>query len=58
MFQTMQLSFCGYPVLINTDAGSVTPKLQTEKQTDRFPASYTVVEDSLIGVMRQRDKDI
>ena len=58
MFQTMQLSFCGCPVLINADAGSVTPKLQTDKQTDSFPASYTVVEDSFIGVMRQRDKGI
>ena len=29
-----------------------------DKQTDAFPTSYTVVEDSLIGVMRQRDKGI
>ena len=28
------------------------------QQTGGFPASYTVVEDSLIDVMRQRDKGI
>ena len=30
--------------------------MQTDKQMDSFPASYTVVEDSSIGAMRQRDK--
>ena len=34
---------------------SVTLKMQTDKQTDGFAASYTVIEVSLIGVMRQRN---
>ena len=32
--------------------------MQTDTQTDGFPALYTLIEDSLIGVMRQRDKGI
>ena len=44
-------------MLIDADA-ALTPKMQTDNQTDSFPASYTVVKDSLIGVIRQKDKSI
>ena len=46
-------------MLIYADAAKlalhVTPKMQTDKQTDGFPTLYTVV-DSFIGVMIKTSK--
>ena len=36
----------------------VISKMQTDKRTDSFLALFTVVEDSLIGVMKQKDKGV
>ena len=45
-------------VLIDADADELVSYMTPKIQTNYFPAIYTVVEDSLIGVIRQRYKGI
>ena len=44
--------------MIDVDAAELHSCVIPKMQTDSYPALYTVVEDSLIDVMRQRDKGI